>query len=135
MNVKLKTSIIIIITLLIGIVIGALGSGMIRKNIYKDRITRFRKPEGFVNRIENIIEPDSIQQVVIRTILLNHHKRIRVVSEQYHVEMKALIDSLKNELKPILTPEQQERLNERLQRRKRLQGGPRDRFSRQPRKE
>ena len=108
---------------------------MIRKNIYKDRITRFRKPEGFVNRIENIIEPDSIQQVVIRTILLNHHKRIRVVSEQYHVEMKALIDSLKNELKPILTPEQQERLNERLQRRKRLPGGPRDRFSRQPRKE
>ena len=44
MNTKTKSTLVLIGVLLIGIIVGALGSSLIRQNHWNDRISRFRSP-------------------------------------------------------------------------------------------
>lgn len=127
MNLKLKSSLIIILTLIIGMVLGGLiVSTFLKKDRFRERIAHLRKPEGFMQRFERIIEPDSTQKKIIRAILKKHFDRVEKTSFNFRERMRALNDSLKTELEPILTNQQKERLLHRLHRFPPMRPGSRD---------
>ena len=103
MNTKTKSTLVLIGVLLIGIIVGALGSSLIRKNLWNDRISRFRSPQGFTERLLNIIQPDADQKAQVEQILLLHHQKMELITERSHSLIKAHADSLLIDLKPIQT--------------------------------
>jgi hypothetical protein len=107
-----KTTLIIAATLLIGIVIGALGSGFfIHRSIrhFEER----EHQEVFVDRMISIIEPNPDQEAVIREILTRHAEEFEQRADAFHEETSALFDSLRTELDSVLTDQQKARLEER----------------------
>lgn len=109
MNIKAKTTLIIIITLAIGIVIGA----MLNRALSQNRIRRIlsrRNPPMFISFYERIIEPDDSQRELIRKILDKYAKRFSEIRTNFGEELESSIESMRAELDPILTPEQKERL-------------------------
>lgn len=109
MNIKLKMTFIIIITLVIGIVIGALLNRTITQNRIKGILSR-RDPGPFVASFEKIIEPDAAQRELIRDILDRHAKRISQIRAKSMEELKSSFESMMAELDSVLTPEQKKRL-------------------------
>lgn len=104
-----KTILIILVTLIIGVIIGALVTGAFARH----RVRRFmsmREPEHLVTRIERIIGPDESQREAVREILRRHSEQFLQIHSQFEGEMLALRDSLKKDLEPILTDEQKARL-------------------------
>lgn len=113
MNIKVKIALIIIVTLVIGIVLGA----MLNRAFLRHRIQRAfadRNPVGMVSFIERNIQPAEEQREQIRDILEKHRKKSAEMREKFMMDMKAEFESLEAELNPILTPEQKNRLKRRL---------------------
>jgi len=113
MNTKVKIVLIIIVTLVIGIVLGAmLNRAFLRHRIHKAFAAR--NPMGMVSIMERSIRPTPDQREQIREILENHMKKSSDIRDKFMMEMQAEFESLEAELDPILTPEQKKRLKERF---------------------
>ncbi len=113
MNTRVKIALIIIVTLALGIVLGA----MINRAFMRHRIQRAfadRNPLGMVSFIERNIRPTPDQREQIREILEKHRKKSAEIREKFMIDMRAEFESLEAELDPILTPEQKDRLKRRL---------------------
>ena len=113
MNTKVKIALIIIVTLVIGIVLGA----MLNRAFLRHRIHRAfadRNPTGMISFIERNIQPTEEQREQITKILEKHRKNSAEMREKFMMDMKAEFESLEAELDPILTPEQKNRLKRRL---------------------
>jgi len=109
MNIKIKIGAIITGTLLLGIILG----GLIHSAVMKQRIKQirsFRDRGGFETFLERIIQPDESQRLKIQAVFDKYNPKIYEIRRQHFKEFSALIDSLKAELDPILTPEQREKL-------------------------
>ena len=117
MNTKTKSFFALIGMLIIGIIIGALGSSLLRRNLWDDRVERFRTPEGFTERLLDRIEPDPSKREAVKNVLLEHHDRMlnKLKKTRYLIENDA--DSLLMDLKSLLTEEQYERAKNILRRR------------------
>lgn len=113
MNIKVKTTLIIIITLLIGILIGALLNRVLLQHRIK-RAFLMQTPGFFITLYEDIIEPDSEQSKLIREILDKHVKRMSEIRKNFRKDLQSELESLRKELDPTLTPEQKKRLQNRL---------------------
>lgn len=112
MNTKLKVALIIIVTLVIGVVLGAsLNRAFVRHRI--QRAFADRNPRGMVSFIERNIRPTPDQREKIREILEKHRKKTADMREKFMMDMQAEFESLEAELDPILTPEQKNRLKRR----------------------
>jgi hypothetical protein len=116
MNIKLKTTIVIIFTLAIGIIIGAMLNRTLTQNRIKNILSR-RDPGRFAALYEKIIEPTPEQSKLIREVLGKHGKRISEIRKKFHEEMKSEFELMKKKMDSILTPEQKKRLEKRLARR------------------
>jgi len=113
MNTKVKIALIIIVTLVIGIVLGA----MLNRAFMRFRIQRAfadRNPMGMISFIEKDIRPTPDQREKIREVLEKHRKKSLDLREKFMMEMRAEFESLEAELDPILTPEQKNRLKRRF---------------------
>jgi hypothetical protein len=130
MKIETKTYVIVVLTMVIGIIIGALISGA----VVRHRIRRFislGRPEHLTERIERLIEPTAAQRDTVHQILMEHARQFHEIHGRFENQLLALKDSLKKDLDPILTEEQKERL-ERAPRppehlRDRRPGGRKDR--------
>jgi hypothetical protein len=119
MKIQTKTTLILIGTLIIGIVIGVLGSGVARRQMTRKFANR-PFPKQFTAVFERIIGPDATNRDTVLAILQNNAEKFDQFQRQHEATMRAMIDSLNAELDPILTPEQKQRLdehNERLRKR------------------
>ena len=116
MNIRTKSTIVLIGVLLIGIIIGALGSTMLRRNMWEDRVAKFRSPHGFTERFIKIIQPDPQQEKAIEEILLKHHHKMLSITEKSRDKINTHADSLFIELEPILSSEQMQRAKKVLRR-------------------
>lgn len=114
MTTKSKTTFIILGTLIIGMVIGALSSGMWRQKRI-EKFGRMRPQQQFIESIENIIKPDEAQRKAIEKVLEKRFEHIAQIRERHEQEMMAAFDSLKQELNSLLTEEQQKRLEENFE--------------------
>ncbi len=109
MKMKTKTYVIIGLTLVIGMIIGALITGA----VVRHRVRRFSSmghPDHLATRIESIIEPTESQRDTVHQILMKHSQQFLVIHDRFESQMLALKDSLEKDLDPILTEEQKERL-------------------------
>ena len=116
MDVKIKSSLVLTATLILGIIIGVLGSGMIRNYFFEKKMENFRSPRGFIRHLERVIQPDSTQRVQLREKLRSQQQHFDHLSMQFRTEMDSLNEEFQNDLKDILTEEQQERLSRFLER-------------------
>jgi hypothetical protein len=109
MKMETKTVLIVLGTLILGMIIGALISGAFARH----RIRRFMsmgEPGRLEAHVERIIDPDESKREAVREILRKHSERFLEIHSQFEGEMLALRDSLRKDLDPILTDEQKERL-------------------------
>ena len=61
MKAKAKSFIIIIVTFLIGIVLGIVICNTFMRPDYRKKINRLRTPEGFIDAYERIIQPEAAE--------------------------------------------------------------------------
>jgi hypothetical protein len=116
MNMKIKTTIIIITTLIFGIVLGA----MLNRTFMHRRIRRAFdavNPNRFTMILERTIAPSEEQKELIKEILQNHAKHVEELRKKMMDERQASVQSLKKELDSVLTPEQKERLERMMKER------------------
>lgn len=112
-----RSIVILVSTLLVGLLLGLLIPGLVRKLNNRPRMERARihqampKGEWFAGTLEQVLQPDSAQTSQIRPIAQWAEFRIDSIESAANEQMSLVLDSVKNQLEPILTPEQQERLD------------------------
>ncbi len=117
MNTKLKYSLIIISTLLIGMIIGFLIGGRITSTRI-EKMRSYYTNQGFNREFMRIIEPTPEQRDIIIPILRKHAVLNRELMINFHEGQEELYINLINDLKTHLDDEQVKRLNHVLERRK-----------------
>jgi hypothetical protein len=110
MKTQTKLISMLIVTLLIGMVLGFIGHGIFFRDQFKRRAQRMRTPEGFMERFEQVIQPTDEQRTEIRKILQRHYERMMQQQNAFRESM----DTFKKDLDSLLTSEQRERLQENL---------------------
>ena len=112
MNIQLKTAMILLGTLLLGGVLGAVVNGSIMKN----RLLERRSPEAVFDRMIDRLGLEPSQHEQVRSIFERHRGGIRLVRTQFEKDMFAARDSLVKELDPILTDRQKIQLRRFMKR-------------------
>jgi hypothetical protein len=113
-----KSVVVLAATLLIGILLGLLIPGFFNKwekrgkggNRGHDQNTEHKK-DWFVGTMNRIIQPDSLQARQIKPVTEWASIEIDSLESRANHTMTIILDSVKNQLRPILTPEQQSRLD------------------------
>ncbi len=118
MNTKLKYSLIIISTLLIGMIIGFLIGGRITSTRI-EKMRSYYTNQGFNREFISIIKPTPEQRDVIMPVLRKHAVLNRELMIDFHKGQENLYIDLVNELKVHLDEEQINRLDLVLEKRKR----------------
>ena len=122
MNMKLKTTLIILFTLLIGIILGMLIDRTIMRFRFQKKFAEARQARGITRLLENLIRPDESQYEAVKDILEKYSKRLHDHREKSFQEMNVVIDSMRAELDQILTDAQKARLKKDMERMKRMRG-------------
>lgn len=117
MNLQLKSALIIVVTLLLGISIGTFIAAPHLARKHLTRMDMLRHQPGFSRGIERLILPHPSQLDDIRPIVKKYSERFETLFEKHRDEVEALMDSLRAELDPLLTDQQKQRLD-RLRSRK-----------------
>ena len=115
-----KSILILSATLIFGIILGLLVPGLFYKLGRHDygRHGRYRngpmehKKDWFVSTIYRVAKPDSAQAKQIKPITHWAAQEIERIETTANHEMSVVLDSVKTQLKPILTEEQRKRLEE-----------------------
>ncbi len=109
-----------IILAMIGLVaIGFAGGIFFHQIITKYKIEEARhitREEGFVHHLMRRIEADEQQQQQLEPILRKYGRQMQLVQREAIQKRITLVDSMLSEINPLLTPEQQQRIDSRLQR-------------------
>ncbi len=118
MTLRTKSTIILLATFALGIAVGfLLHARMVDERM--ERMARLRSPEGFTRYYLKAIEPrDDGQEAQIKAVLDDAGRRIRSVAATRREEIHAIVDETKDRLAPLLTPEQMERLEHRMEERR-----------------
>jgi hypothetical protein len=123
MQAKTKSGLILGSTLLIGALFGALLFGW----FVRDRMRHIPHPRHFSHRMERMIEPqDEAQQVALREILMRYQDKLWDIDIAHREGLKAHMDAVLAELRPILSEEQFRRVERRRRRLGELMGPWRD---------
>lgn len=124
MNIHLKTAAILLATLIIGMVCGALILGAFARDRLQPppQVTR----ERFVERWVRMVRPDPAQLQRIREVVGEHEPGFRENYMRHRQEMQVLVDSLHRDLEPILTEDQLQRIKQMRERRERIREFRRD---------
>ena len=134
MNIHLKTAAILLATLIIGMICGALILGAFARDRLQPPPPQMTR-ERFVERWVRMVRPDQEQIRRIREVVGEHEPGFRENYVRHRHEMQALVDSLHRDLEPILTEEQRERIKRIRERRESMREFRRqgDHESRRPR--
>jgi hypothetical protein len=116
MNLKIKSSLIIIFTLILGIFLGAIFTWNLLHHRVRDRIDKLRTPGGFIEFLVDDLELSNEQREEVKVIILEHFERVERMSREYRRSFRTTIDSLSSDLDPILTPEQKAKFLEKMKR-------------------
>ena len=114
MKTKLKSTVIIGSTLIIGIILGFLLKSLVIESEF-DRLKKLRDPQGFANALEEVIQPSDEQKEKLMPILEGFQSEMERMRNKARKEMTQVMDSLRIELEQILTDEQFIKLQEYLE--------------------
>ncbi|MGE5341292.1 MAG: hypothetical protein ACM3SY_07395 [Candidatus Omnitrophota bacterium] len=115
MNIKIKTTLIILSIFIIGMVTGIMVTRAFIGYQMK-KILSMRAPRGFTEHLERIIEPTETQRDQVRKVLTKYGAAFFAIDEKMRKELLSLKVAMGKELDAILTPEQKERLEQRFMR-------------------
>jgi hypothetical protein len=116
---RTKSVLLLVVTLLLGIVLGGVLTGWWVQN-RADRVRALRTPAGFVERVVERVEPtsaaqrDSVQMIARRTA-----RQLERLRRTHRQQTMAVLDSMRTELRTVLSEEQISTLDRRLERRHR----------------
>lgn len=115
MNTKIKSALLLLTILFIGVVAGVLGSHLyVQHRIQKFHSERGIRGERFLqHRFEQLLVPTPEQAVVLDSVFEKYDPKFRELNQRMRTESMMLLDSLHAELKPILTKKQMELLESR----------------------
>jgi len=112
MKLATRSTLILLATLIIGFVVGVFATGALGSH-RRARVERLRERGGFIEHMESAIQPhDQDQRSAIFPILEATAQRNRVIIESAQAELRTAIESMIEELEPILEEEQLRRLSE-----------------------
>jgi len=125
MTARTTSALVLIATLLIGIVLGALLFGAVQRQRFQHAL-RLVRPDRFAASVEQVVQPkDEAQRQAIRQVLEKADARMRADRQAMSQRMRAGLDSLQTGLSAVLDESQMERLREHLTRhRGALRRGP-----------
>jgi hypothetical protein len=129
MTIHTKTALILLVTIVLGVMIGLL----ISANVVRHR--PFPKPpfplsESFVDRFEHLIDPGESQSDTVRAMLKTYSERFSRMNESHRDQMISLFDSMHADLSTVLTDEQKDRLQKDFERHRSM--GPPPEFPMRP---
>lgn len=122
MTLHFKTALILLATMALGVVLGALGAGTLLRQ-RSERPLDGPPRARFSHGIERILDLDDGRADSARTIVDSYSERFETLYLSRHTEMRALMDSMRVDLATILTEDELARLSERFERGSRP-GGP-----------
>jgi hypothetical protein len=114
MSMKIKTALVLLVTLVIGIILGALLDRAYIHNKFKKEFSSSRTREGFVERMEKIIVLTPEQRARVKPVLEKYGDRLMKFHDEFRGRMQELFKSFHDELEPLLTPEQMKNLETRF---------------------
>jgi len=106
-----KATAILMATLVLGIVLGFVGHGT-WEHYRNDRPDRRPGPGGFIERMERILQPDSLNADTIHAVLVLHQARFLDVNKEQRAAMQAMMDSLITDLRGLVPEDRIERLEQ-----------------------
>ncbi len=112
MNTKIKSAILLLLTLLIGVIGGMLGSRLYMEH----RLKSFRAMRGerfLQHNMERLLMPTPEQRTALDSILRKYQPQFKQLNRKFRSESRALLDSLYKEMAPLLTEEQKKRMQAR----------------------
>ncbi len=124
MNIKVKTTLVLLFTLVIGILLGVFLDRTIMRFRFQKRFTEVRQPRGITRMFENLIRPDESQYQPVKAILEKYSQKLHEQREKSFREMNAVMDSMRTELDQILTEEQKARFRNEMERMKQRRERP-----------
>ena len=110
MNLKLKNTLIITGTLVLGLLIGILICGRFTK-IKLDRMKSFYTEKGFRNQFMRTVKPTREQMEQLAPLFKENMKKNRELMVQFRQERQELYKEFREATKKILTPEQLQQLD------------------------
>lgn len=110
-----KSILILLVTLLIGIAIGVLGSRVYTLHKIKDYKTE-KADIMFERLFMRIVQPTPEQTDTLRIIWDKYQEKLQANHKHFFTETKTILDSMFKEMAPLLTDEQKQRLKERRHR-------------------
>ncbi|MCK4762226.1 MAG: hypothetical protein KAW12_08515 [Candidatus Aminicenantes bacterium] len=133
LNIKVKTALILIVTLLMGIIIGAMLYRAISQHKIKELLD-MKTREGFARNLERAIQPTAGQQEGVKIILDKYAPQFADINRQHMEKTRELVQSMRDELVEILTPGQMRNMRRGFLRQRRFPRGPGfdDRFRQSP---
>ena len=115
-----RSAAILIATLVIGMVLGALGYGAFQRHRFRDALSLAR-PAHFTAGIRRAIAPiEEARRAEITAVLRRIDERMRATRIARDKERRVQLDSVRAALEPLLTEDQRRRLNRHLERHKRM---------------
>jgi len=111
MHMKLRITILIIVTLLLGFVIGMLTSAWLRHNRMRP-VRTFASEQYFRQHFFKIVEPAEKQKHKLDSIIEFYADDFNKMSRQYRENFESLMDKQWEDIKPVLNKEQIDKLEE-----------------------
>jgi hypothetical protein len=111
MKIETRTAVILLTTLLLGVLLGALAGGAVA-SVRRERIEGMRRPGGFVEHVEEVIRPrDQAQRAAIRPVIQATAERNQRIIRGANLRLRAELDSMRARLAPHLDAGQRMRLD------------------------
>lgn len=111
MKKKSKSVLIVIITLVIGFILGVFSTSQFLHH-KREKLFRRSPEKVFKERFIRDFKPSDKQMKLINPILEKYSKRGRTISETFGKEFKLMRDSFNKEIEPVLTESQKKKLKE-----------------------
>lgn len=113
---RTKSVLILLATLLLGALLGAVLTGWWVQQ-RTDRIRAVRTADGFVERVLKRVEPTSAaQRDTVEVIARKRAEQLHRLRRAHRADTRAVLDSLRQDLRPVLTEEQLSRMERRMPR-------------------
>ncbi len=111
MIMKTKAIIILVLTLIIGFILGMLTSAQIRHSRMKEMRTFF-SGKDYAEMMLNVIQPDEVQKAKLEEVMGRFYKTTRDMQSDFRTDFDSVTATFKKEIDTLLTPEQLEKVRE-----------------------
>jgi len=113
MNAKTKSGLVLLTTLVAGLLIGALATSAVMQHRL-DHLRSLRRTQGFSEWMHTVIVPTAAQHDEVQRILELTGAELTTYYDSVRVGRRAIVDSMRVRMRPILTPAQYQEMEEAL---------------------